>query len=96
MGPLAFLRRETRCRVDANRMKTIRKGAIVTTTLGARIRSARQSLGLSQRTLAGQAGISQPALANLERDRRHPSFALACRLADALGVSLDRLAGREN
>ena len=41
-------------------------------TLGQRIRTARESLGESQVTLASAAGISQGYLSQLEQDEREP------------------------
>lgn len=61
-------------------------------TLGQRIRTARESLGESQVNLAAAAGISQGYLSQLEQDEREPTLSIAARLAQVLGVSLDRLA----
>lgn len=58
------------------------------------LRSVRERLGLSQQELATQAAMTRTAVANLERgvSRARPSSAY--RLAEALGVSVDVLAGR--
>ncbi len=61
-------------------------------TLGQRIRAARESLGESQVTLASAAGISQGYLSQLEQDEREPTLSVAGRLAAALRMSLDELA----
>jgi len=60
-------------------------------SLGERIRSARLSSGLTQQALAQKLGITQQGILRLEKGIRQPSFALACKLADALGISLDQL-----
>lgn len=54
-----------------------------------RLRELRQGLKLTQLGLARLAGTSESAIAYLERGLRAPSLELACRLADALGVSVD-------
>lgn len=61
-------------------------------TLGQRIRTARETRGLSQVSLAAAAGISQGYLSQLERDEREPTLSIAARVANALGVSVDELA----
>lgn len=61
-------------------------------TLGQRIRSAREALGESQVNIAATAGISQGYLSQLEKDEREPTLSIASRLAHALGISLDELA----
>lgn len=48
--------------------------------------SWRQWLGLSQRELAGMAGISDVAIAELERNHRLPRPSTLAALARALGV----------
>ena len=63
-------------------------------TIGQSIREARKSKGLTQRKLEVEAGVSQGALSNWEKDIYSPSiFNLIC-LADVLSVSLDELVGR--
>jgi transcriptional regulator with XRE-family HTH domain len=65
-------------------------------TLGGRVLGRRRSLKLSQWDLANKAGVTQGALSMIENDHRNPSFGVIVRLADALDVSLDFLAGRDN
>jgi transcriptional regulator with XRE-family HTH domain len=61
---------------------------------GARLRSFRESKGLSQRALSQRAGVSQPTIAYLESGRRASvSLESARRIAEALGISIDRLIG---
>jgi transcriptional regulator with XRE-family HTH domain len=55
--------------------------------VGAAIRRQRESLGLSQRTLAKRAGVSQPYLSQLEAATRcRVSVGILRRVAEALGV----------
>jgi len=63
-------------------------------TLGQRLRAAREALGESQVALAASAEISQGYLSQIETDEREPTFSIAVRLARALGLSLDELATR--
>ena len=51
----------------------------------------REHRGLTQASLAEAAGLRQGSLSDLERGRRSASFETFCRLADALGVTLDDL-----
>jgi transcriptional regulator with XRE-family HTH domain len=62
--------------------------------LGERVLLARRRRGWTQRELAVQAGLNPVTVARLERGRMPGlSVALAWRLAQALGCSLDTLAG---
>lgn len=64
--------------------------------IGLAIRRQRESLGLSQRTLARRAGVSQPYLSQLETDaRRRVSVGILRRLADALGVPINHFVDGE-
>jgi transcriptional regulator with XRE-family HTH domain len=63
-------------------------------TMGERLQRIRQARGLSQSQLARAAGIPVGSLRNWERDRREPLLGAAAKLADALGCTLDELAGR--
>lgn len=63
-------------------------------TFGQRIRSARETKGESQLSLAAAAGISQGYLSQIEADDREPTFSIAVRLARALDLSLDELADK--
>ena len=55
--------------------------------LGARIRSLREEIGLSQAQLAGQAELSQGYLSQIENDEvQNPSASVLLRLARALHV----------
>lgn len=58
-----------------------------------RLRSLRAAAALSQRDLAARAGIGQATVAHYERGSREPTFDAACRLADGLGVPVEKLRG---
>jgi transcriptional regulator with XRE-family HTH domain len=61
--------------------------------LGTRLRRLRQAAGLSQQQLADRARVPLGTLRNWEQDRRAPLLDTAGRVAVALGISLDELAG---
>ena len=60
------------------------------TTLGSRIRMAREGLGLSQEKLAERAGVNTSYLSQIERGKKAPSLEVLVRLAAAVNI---RLAG---
>lgn len=64
------------------------------TTLGGRIAGRRRTLELHQATVAARVGVTQRHLSKLENNDGVPSWRVALKLADALDVSLDYLAGR--
>ena len=65
--------------------------------LGQRLRTRRTQLGWTQMELAHRAGVIQPDISLLERGEKHALWATTlARLADALGCSLDYLAGRSD
>lgn len=57
--------------------------------IGARIKQARQSAGLSLRALAEQAGVSAMAISKYEREEATPSSPVLLGLAKALGVRVE-------
>ncbi|MBI5525802.1 MAG: helix-turn-helix transcriptional regulator [Deltaproteobacteria bacterium] len=59
----------------------------------ARIRELRDKLGLTQEQLAERIGVSHQAVQRYEAGKVKLSFAMAQKIAKALGVSLDDLAG---
>lgn len=65
-------------------------------TFGQRLAIIRKSQGLSQSVLAKRCGLHPNAIYLYETDRVNPSFFIASCIAEALGVSLDWLAGRED
>jgi len=65
-----------------------------TKTLADRIKAARFAKGLTQEQAAAKAGIRQGAWSEYETGRvENPNFATIKRIAAALDVSLDALAG---
>lgn len=60
-------------------------------TFPARLVELREKMGWSQQELARRAGTSIFSVSKMERGERSPSFEMACRLADALGVTVDSL-----
>lgn len=62
-------------------------------TIGERIKQARKAMGLNQISLAERVGVSQPAVANWESGIHDPRRVMLAKLADALNVSVDWLAG---
>ncbi len=62
-------------------------------TIGERLQRLRQQAGMSQSALATAAEVPIGSLRNWEQDRRMVALDAAGRLAVALGVSLDALAG---
>src|SRR5580693_7155679 len=62
---------------------------------GERLRSTRESKGLSQAELGQKAGLQPSAISHFESGRRSPSFDNLRKLADALNVTIDHLLGRE-
>ena len=63
-------------------------------TFGSRLREARLNKSRSRRELAEISGMSENSISLYERGQVEPSLFAATCLADALGVSLDWLAGR--
>jgi transcriptional regulator with XRE-family HTH domain len=64
-------------------------------SFGRTLQDLRREIGLSQTELAARSGTAIDSLRNWEQDRALPKIDAATRLARALGVSLDRLAVRE-
>jgi len=62
--------------------------------MAANLKALRERAGLTQAELAGAAGVPLGTLRCWEQATRGPLLAAAARLADALGCTLDELAGR--
>ncbi len=60
-------------------------------TFGEQLRRLREQRGWTQAQLAERAGVDRVSIARYETAARAPDFETACRLADALGVKLERL-----
>lgn len=65
------------------------------TTMGACIARARREKELTQEALANLLGVTNQAVSKWESDACFPDITLLPRLADALGLTLDALFGRE-
>ena len=61
--------------------------------MGAAIESARQAAGLSQRTLAERADISQPTLSRIISGARTPKMPEIIRIAETTGTTVGHLTG---
>lgn len=62
-------------------------------TLGNRIKSRREELGISQAELAAVTKISQPGISQIESGKSKPSVKIVPRLAKALHMTTDELLG---
>jgi transcriptional regulator with XRE-family HTH domain len=60
-----------------------------------RLKMLREAAGMTQAALAAAAGVSVRSYQQWEQGVRTPLFDAAARIAQALGVSLDELAGIE-
>jgi transcriptional regulator with XRE-family HTH domain len=63
----------------------------ITPFVGPAFRQLREEAGLSQEGLALEAGLDRTYVSGIERGRRNPSLKSMQRLAEQLGVSLDRV-----
>jgi transcriptional regulator with XRE-family HTH domain len=76
---------------------SVAKKRLTGRTFGARLRAAREAArggeGMTQQALADACDIHRIDVTRYENDKIVPSLAVAWRLADALGVSLDDLRG---
>jgi transcriptional regulator with XRE-family HTH domain len=62
--------------------------------LGAAIRERRRELGMSQESLASEAGVDRTYVGGLERGSRNPTLKVLWRLSEALGLSPTDLVAR--
>jgi transcriptional regulator with XRE-family HTH domain len=62
-------------------------------TMGQRLKRLREEKGFSQPELAEAARVPVGSLRNWEQDRSFPLLDSAARIAHALGITLDTLAG---
>lgn len=76
-------------------MKTRRKNAPRKETLGERIRRFRQARRMTQAELAQRIGVSRRAEIYYEAEGGSPSPELLLKLAGALGVTMEALAGSD-
>jgi transcriptional regulator with XRE-family HTH domain len=64
--------------------------------LARRVSVARQRAGLTQAELAEATGVTDETISRIERGRYEPAVSTLFRLAEALDVSLDYLAGEKD
>lgn len=64
--------------------------------IGLQIRTLRKTRNLYQNTLAEMVGVSRGHINAIEHGRYMPNLTTAIKIADALGITLDDLAGRSN
>jgi transcriptional regulator with XRE-family HTH domain len=62
--------------------------------VGAAVRDARESAGMTVAALAERSGVSRAMIAKIERDEAQPTAALLGRLSGALGITLSALVAR--
>ena len=60
-------------------------------TVGERVRSLREAMGLSLRELAQRSGVSAPMLSQVERAETSPTLAVAEKIASGLELTLSQL-----
>lgn len=65
-------------------------------SIGARLRQARRSVGMTQQELADHCAVSRAAVAQWEADQTRPSFAHLQAATDALGVWISWVTGNES
>lgn len=70
-------------------MVAVAKRKQIDPDFGPTLRDLREKKGFSQVSLAELVGIAANTVARIERGEAEPTWGLARRLADALGVSLD-------
>ena len=63
-------------------------------TFGEKVVQIRKRLKMSQEDLAKKIGTSAPVVGRYERNEIRPSIGVAAKIADALDVTIDFLAGR--
>jgi transcriptional regulator with XRE-family HTH domain len=63
--------------------------------MGERLQALRKAAGMSQSDLARAIGVSVKTYQPWDQGKRTFTFETAVKLADALGVTLDELAGRK-
>lgn len=60
------------------------------------IRTRRRALGLTMKQLASTVGVTEAAISHYETGRREPDHDMLLSIANALGVTVDYLLGRES
>lgn len=65
-------------------------------SLALRIRQLRIAMGLTQRQLGGQIGVSATAVGKWETGEYHPKGRYVTKLAEVLGIDLEELLGESS
>ena len=63
--------------------------------MGERIRTCRESIGMTQEELAETCEVSRVYITQIEQGLKVPTVALLKTIADALNTSMDELCGRK-
>jgi transcriptional regulator with XRE-family HTH domain len=64
--------------------------------IGDRLRELRKQQFLTQHMLAARSGVSQVAIARIERNQAEPHFSTIHKLANALGVNPEEFVKKED
>ena len=70
---------------------TPRRGQLILKQIGARIKEARTTVGLSQQAVADAAGINREYLSRVERGTENVSILTLARIAEALDTPIRNL-----
>jgi len=70
--------------------------ATVSNQFGNRLRELRLKQGWTLEQLAAACAVSRSMLSQIERNRANPTLSVACRIAQAFRMTLDRLVGLAN
>jgi transcriptional regulator with XRE-family HTH domain len=81
-------------RFQATEGRTVKVPAETVKAMGQRLQELRDRAGLTQQALAQCAGIPVSSLRNWEQGRVLPQLDAAYRLAKAMNITLDELAGK--
>ena len=58
---------------------------------GNRLKKSIRKIGMTEDAFAGLVGVSRTHLINLIAERKNPSYELACKIADVIGLTVDEL-----
>jgi len=75
-------------KIDRQRPDSEAEGAVNSVRLGARLRLARQTHGLTLKALAAAASCSESLLSKIENGKASPSLPMLHRLVEALGTNI--------
>ena len=72
-------------------MVKVKDKNILLTALGSRLRTVRESLGMTQESLANEAGLDRSYIGGVERGERNISFLILCQIAAVLKIDIASL-----